>query len=68
MQLWRFHEKSVGMWAIESNRSLFRDPLKPGEDTSGPAREYFNYLNHVLDAAGDFSLCGTSKTRRGTYC
>jgi hypothetical protein len=56
MQLWRFFEKSVGAWVIESNRSLFQYPLKPGEDTSGPAREYFNYLDHVLDAAADLFL------------
>jgi hypothetical protein len=30
--------------------------LKPGEDTSCPAREYLNYLNRVLDAAGDLFL------------
>lgn len=53
MQLWRFYEKSVGAWVIESNRSPFRYPLKPEEDTTGPAREYFNYLGRVLDAAGD---------------
>jgi hypothetical protein len=53
MQLWRFYEKSVGAWVIESNRSPFRYPLKPGEDTAGPAREYFNYLGRVLDAAAD---------------
>jgi hypothetical protein len=53
MQLWRFYEKSVGSWIIESNRSIFSYPLKPGEDTSGPVREYFNYLHRVLDAAGD---------------
>jgi hypothetical protein len=41
---------------IESNRSLFRYPLKPGEDTSGPVREYFNYFNRVLDAAGDLFM------------
>lgn len=56
MQLWRFYEKSVGSWVIESNRSVFRYPLRPGEDTSGPAREYFYYLNHALDAAGDLFL------------
>jgi hypothetical protein len=56
MQLWRFYEKSVGMWVIESNRSPFRYPLKPGEDTSGPVREYFNYLNLVLDATGDLFM------------
>ncbi len=53
MQLWRFHRKSVGMWVIESNRSLFRYPLEPGADHSGPAREYFNYMQPVLDAAAD---------------
>jgi hypothetical protein len=56
MQLWRFYDKSVGMWVIESNRSPFQYPLKPGEDTSGPVREYFNYLNNVLDAAGDLFM------------
>jgi hypothetical protein len=53
MQLWRFHRKSVGMWVIESNRSLFRYPLEPGADHWGPAREYFNYMQLVLDAAAD---------------
>lgn len=53
MKLWRFYEKSVGLWIIESNRSPFRFPLRPGEDRSGPAREYFNYLCRVLDAACD---------------
>jgi hypothetical protein len=53
MQLWRFYEKSVGAWVLESNRSPFRYPLKPGEETAGPAREYFNYLGRVLDAACD---------------
>jgi hypothetical protein len=53
MQLWRFHEKSIGTWVIESNRSPFRYPLAPGADHSEPAREYFNYMYRVLDAAGD---------------
>jgi hypothetical protein len=53
MQLWRFHEKSVGMWVIESNRSLFRYPLAAGVDHSEPTREYFNYMYRMLDAAGD---------------
>ncbi|OPY26123.1 MAG: hypothetical protein A4E28_02718 [Methanocella sp. PtaU1.Bin125] len=53
MQLWRFHRKTVGMWVIESNRSLFRYPLEPGADRSEPAREYFNYMQRALDAAAD---------------
>ena len=56
MQLWRFYEKNVGMWVIDSNRSPFRYPLKPGEDTSGPVREYFNYLSRAMDAAGDLFM------------
>jgi hypothetical protein len=56
VQLWRFYRKSVGLWEIESNRSPFRYPLKPGEDTSGPAREYFHYMYRVLDAAGDLLI------------
>lgn len=65
-QLWRFYEKSVGAWVIESNRSLFRYPLKPGEDTSGPVREYFNYFNRVLDAAGDLFLLRYVENPPGT--
>lgn len=53
MQLWRFYRKTVGKWVIESNRSLFRYPLEPGVDRSGPAREYFNYMQRVLDVAAD---------------
>ncbi|MGA9139857.1 MAG: hypothetical protein WBZ29_06510 [Methanocella sp.] len=53
MQLWRFYRKSVGMWVIESNRSLFRYPLEPDTDHPGPAREYFNYMQRVLDASAD---------------
>jgi hypothetical protein len=56
MQLWRFYRESVGLWEIESNRSPFRYPLKPGEDTSGPAREYFHYLYRAIDAAGDLLM------------
>jgi hypothetical protein len=53
MQLWRFYEQAVGIWTIESNRSPFTYPLGPGEDVSGPAREYFCYLLRALDAMGD---------------
>jgi hypothetical protein len=56
MQLWRFYEQIVGMWTIESNRSPFRYPLKPDEDTSGPKREYFNYLTRAMDASGDLFM------------
>ncbi len=56
MQLWRFYEQIVGMWTIESNRSPFRYPLKPDEDTSGSKREYFNYLTRAMDASGDLFM------------
>jgi hypothetical protein len=66
MQLWRFYEKSVGAWTIESNHSPFRYPLEPGGDTAGPAREYFNYLGRVLDAASDLFLLRYVENPPGT--
>jgi len=51
---WKFYEKCVGMWVIESERSIFRFPLKSGEtDMDSVAREFFHYFDDVSLALRD---------------
>jgi hypothetical protein len=51
---WKYYEKSVGTWAIESGRGVHSFPLDTkGLDVEGVAREYFHYLDGALRALGD---------------
>jgi len=48
---WKFYEKSVGLWAIESNRSVYSFPLHTADaDIEGVAREYFHYFDVAMAA------------------
>lgn len=52
---WNFYEKSVGLWAIESNRSVYKFPLQTKDlDIEGVAREYFHYLDAAMAALDGF--------------
>jgi hypothetical protein len=51
---WKFYEKSVGLWAIESNHSVYRFPLRTADaDIEGVAREYFHYFDVAMAAMRD---------------
>ena len=51
---WRFYEKSVGMWIVESNRGVYSFPLETkGLDVESVSREYFHYFDEVISALGD---------------
>lgn len=51
---WKFYEKSVGLWAIESNRSVYKFPLQTKDlDIEGVAREYFHYFDVAMAAMRD---------------
>ena len=51
---WKFYEKSVGLWAIESNHSVYRFPLRTSDaDIEGVAREYFHYFDVAMAAMRD---------------
>jgi hypothetical protein len=51
---WKFYEKSVGMWVVESNRSVFSFPLSAKEtDVKSVAREYFHYFDDIMVALRD---------------
>lgn len=51
---WKFYEKSVGLWAIESNHSVYQFPLQTkGLDIDGVAREYFHYFDAAMAAMDD---------------
>jgi len=53
-QPWKIYEKSVGMWVVESNRSVFSFPLSTEEtDVKSVAREYFHYLDDIMVALRD---------------
>jgi hypothetical protein len=52
---WKFYEKSVGMWVIESNRSVFTFPLDTKElDIDSVSRGYFHYFDDVMLALQNF--------------
>lgn len=52
---WKFYEKSVGMWVIESNRGVHAFPLDTkGLDMESVAREYFHYFDNAMHALRDF--------------
>jgi hypothetical protein len=52
---WKFYEKSVGLWAIESNRSVYKFPLQTKDlDIEGVAREYFHYLDAAMASLDGF--------------
>ena len=51
---WKLYEKSVGLWAIESNRSVYSFPLHTADmDIDGVAREYFHYFDLAMAALRD---------------
>lgn len=51
---WRFYEKSVGMWIVESNRGVYTFPLETeGLDLEGVSREYFHYFDEAMAALGE---------------
>ena len=51
---WKFYEKSVGLWAIESNRSVYSFPLHTADaDIEGVSREYFHYFDVAMAAMRD---------------
>ena len=51
---WRFYEKSVGMWIVESGRAVHSFPLETrGLDLESVSREYFHYFDEVIAALGD---------------
>jgi hypothetical protein len=46
---WKFYEKSVGMWVIESNRGVHSFPLQTKSlDMESVAREYFHYFDEAM--------------------
>ncbi len=55
---WRYYEKSVGMWVVESGRSVYRFPLRTeGLDLESVKREYFHYFDGATRAlSGLFSV------------
>jgi hypothetical protein len=51
---WRYYKKSVGLWIVETDRSVYSFPLKTkGLDLESVSREYFHYLDDTLQALGD---------------
>jgi hypothetical protein len=51
---WKFYEKSVGLWAIDSNHSVYKFPLRTKDlDIEGVAREYFHYFDTAMAAMRD---------------
>ncbi len=51
---WRYYEKSVGMWVVESGRGVHSFPLETkGLDLEAVSREYFHYLDEALAALGE---------------
>lgn len=51
---WRFYEKSVGMWVVESNRGVHSFPLETaGLDLESVSREYFHYFDEARAALGE---------------
>jgi hypothetical protein len=52
---WKYYEKSVGMWVIESGRGVYSFPLDTkGLDVEGVAREYFHYFDNAMRALEGF--------------
>jgi hypothetical protein len=52
---WKYYEKSVGMWVIESGRGVNSFPLNTrGLDVEGVAREYFHYFDKAMRALEGF--------------
>jgi hypothetical protein len=50
---WRYYEKSVGMWVVETGRSVHSFPLKTeGLDLESVKREYFHYFDGAMRALG----------------
>ncbi len=48
---WKYYEKSVGIWTIESGRGVHSFPLDTKSlDMEGVAREYFHYFDGVVRA------------------
>jgi len=51
---WKYYEKSVGMWVVESGRGVHSFPVETrGLDLEAVSREYFHYLDEALAALGD---------------
>ncbi|HTX43749.1 MAG TPA: hypothetical protein VMC61_03390 [Methanocella sp.] len=50
---WKYYEKCVGMWAIESGRGAYTFPLSIA-DIEGVAREYFHYFDNAMRALEGF--------------
>jgi len=54
---WKYYEKSVGMWVIESGRGVHSFPLDTtGLDVEGVAREYFHYFDDAMRALEGFFI------------
>ncbi len=50
---WKYYENSVGIWVVESGRSVHRFPLNiGGVDMDSVAREYFHYFDGAMRALG----------------
>jgi hypothetical protein len=52
---WKYYERSVGMWVIESGRGVHSFPVDTGSlDVEGIAREYFHYFDNAMRALEGF--------------